>query len=56
MSKSDKAKETEQVEDDDEPDDWYMKSIPRFNAPGLIVAVRDKRIFSTGCSGRPDAI
>ena len=44
------------IEDNDEPDDWYLLKLRRSEAPALTVAIRDKRIFSTGCSGTPNAI
>ena len=42
-----------QVEEDDEPDDWWVCWMERIRK-WIAVAdhgIRDKRIFSTGCSG-----
>lgn len=53
MSNVEQSREgAEQVEDDDEPDEWYGGFFPivwrlELEAKGH----RDKRIFSTGCAG-----
>lgn len=38
------------AEDDDEPDDWWV-SMASMGSKFLLTALRDKRIFSTGCAG-----
>jgi len=37
-------------EEDDEPDEWYVTQ--RERPPNNSRQIRDKRIFSTGCSGK----
>lgn len=51
MSNTEKDKQAnEQVEDDDEPDEWFAAcSLLAQLLP--LIECRDKRIFSTGCSG-----
>jgi len=42
-----------QVVDDDEPDEWFVQlTIFKRGKSELMTRSRDKRIFSTGCSGR----
>lgn len=51
MSSSKEAEEPREIEEDDEPDDWSIFKLQRSEASTLTVAVRDKRIYTTGCSG-----
>lgn len=44
------AEQVDEVEDDDEPDEWYDRWLT-VGADTLAHKHRDKRIFSTGCAG-----
>ncbi len=55
LEKAGRLKEAE--EDDDEPDDWlFLPKLPGAVPHLLTLTLRDKRIFSTGCSGAQGAI
>lgn len=46
-----KTRQTAAVDDDDEPDEWYLFRDGKVGPYVLTEDVRDKRIFSTGCAG-----
>lgn len=53
MANAEKDKQASEAveDDDDEPDDWYARPILVFSLSAPTDSLRDKRIFSTGCSG-----
>lgn len=56
MSDSNDKKDGKLSEEDEEPDEWYDQQSSAETQTGspipLMESIRDKRIFSTGCSGQ----
>ena len=50
MSTTDNGSQSKLQEEDDEPDDWYVLEIKDRDEWLNESRIRDKRIFSTGCS------
>ena len=52
MSQEKTGKEMKVIEDDDEPDEWSVFQMIVHPQSFSLTMTRDKRIFSTGCSGQ----